>query len=513
MFLFAAALLAIHLDQVGYPPQAPKVAVVVGEASEFTVHRDDKIVLQGRLTRAQHDRLTGDNVRHADFSKITKPGRYELRVGDTKASFEVAAAPYKELLRGAIRAFEGQRCGTAVKLGNGYQYDACHTNSATPPVHKGWHDAGDYGRYVVNSGITTGTLLWAAELFPEQFDLPRFLDEIRWNLEWMLSMQDDDGGVWHKQTPEEFPPFVMPDEDDSVNFVIGKGSCATANLAAVAAIASRVYGPYDVEFAQKNLGAATRAWIWLRRHPNVTFENPPDVKTGEYGDADCSDERLWAAAELWRSAEDADAHAYLLKNVRVDVASPPSWQDVGPMALWSYALTERGDARVKARIREASLIAANRIVRRAAANPYRVPMIESDYVWGSNGVAANYGLQLLVANELEPSHLYVEAALDIIHYLLGRNTFSVSWVTGFGTRPFQHPHHRPSGSDDVAAPWPGFLSGGPNRNRQDPVLVALPANTPPARMYADDQESYASNEVAINWNAPLVFLLAGVAAK
>jgi len=137
-------------------------------------------------------------------------------------------------------------------------------------------------------------------------------------------------------------------------------------------------------------------------------------------------------------------------------------------------------------------------------------MTSRDYVWGSNGVAANYGMQLLVANALQPKPAYVHAALDNLHYLLGRNTFSLSWVTQVGENPYRHPHHRPSGADSNAEPWLGLLSGGPNRGRQDDAMKRLPAGTPPARCYLDDQESYASNEVAINWNAPLVFLLAGV---
>ena len=104
---------------------------------------------------------------------------------------------------------------------------------------------------------------------------------------------------------------------------------------------------------------------------------------------------------------------------------------------------------------------------------------------------------------------YVEAARDHLYYLLGRNTFSLSWVTRVGANPFRRPHHRPSGADANEEPWPGLLSGGPNRNRQDPLLQNLTAGTAPAKTYVDEQDSYASNENAVNWNAALVFLLAG----
>jgi endoglucanase len=165
---------------------------------------------------------------------------------------------------------------------------------------------------------------------------------------------------------------------------------------------------------------------------------------------------------------------------------------------------------VRGAIRNLSLTAADRIVERTKANGYRVSLTSRDYIWGSNSVVANYGMQLLVANAFQPKPAYVEAALDNLHYLLGRNTFSLSWVTQVGENPFLHPHHRPSGADNIVQPWPGLLAGGPNRGRQDAAMQRLPADTPPAKCYLDDQEAYSANEVAINWNAPLVFLLAGV---
>jgi endoglucanase len=183
---------------------------------------------------------------------------------------------------------------------------------------------------------------------------------------------------------------------------------------------------------------------------------------------------------------------------------------VANLALWTYVLGNGKDAAALGAIRQDSLAAADEIVKRTAANGYRISMTARDYVWGSNAVVANYGMQLLVANAFKRDPRYVEAALDNLHYLLGRNTFSLSFVTQVGENPFRHPHHRPSGADNNPEPWPGLLAGGPNRNRQDGAMRAkLPAEYPPARGYVDEQAAYAANEVAINWNSPLVFLLAG----
>jgi endoglucanase len=181
------------------------------------------------------------------------------------------------------------------------------------------------------------------------------------------------------------------------------------------------------------------------------------------------------------------------------------------MGLWTYALGARNgsDAEVVADIRRRATQSAQAIVERTRKNPYRVSLQTKDYVWGSNGVAAIYGGKLLIANALATNPAFVSTAQDNLHYLLGRNTFSLCWMTQVGANPYHHPHHRPSGAENNQEPWPGLLSGGPNAGRQDGVLKALPDGLPPARIYADDQNSYASNEVAINWQAALVFLLAG----
>lgn len=540
----------IKLDQVGYLPDAPKLAMVVTDTpgQVFFLHRaaDDVEVYSGALGAPVDDANSGDRVQVADFSAFQTPGRYYLEVPEAGRSyaFDIRSTAYARAYQLAMRSYYGQRCGTAVDLGPEfpqYRHAECHRNGAWHPSSGkqgerlsgyGWHDAGDYGRYVVNSGLSTGTLLWTWEMFgnrimrislniPESGNgRPDLLNEVRWNLLWMLSMQDDDGGVWHKQTSEYFPGFILPERDTLISYAIGTGanpyksSCATGDFAAVMAVAQRLYGPFDAAFAARAGESAARAWTWLGTHPNVVFTNPTGVVTGEYGDPDCSDERLWAAAELWRSTGEEQYQTYFLEHFRsfLGPLGPPGWQTVAPMALWTYALSRREGAHADAveGIRQASVARANQVADRTAANAYRIAMTSDNYVWGSNGQAANYSLLLLVTNALAPNRRYVEAALENLHYLLGRNTFSVSWVTWVGSNWFKHPHHRPSGADGVVEPWPGLLSGGPNRNRNDDaVLQNLPPNLPPMRMWADVEASYASNEIAINWNAPLVFALAG----
>ncbi len=162
------------------------------------------------------DADSGDRVLTADFSALKEHGQFYLEVPGVGTSwqFTVDADVYRRVYYLAMRSYYGQRCGTAVDLGPdfpAYKHAACHLSGAYhassgkegPHVSThGWHDAGDYGRYVVNSGITTGTLLWTWELFGNRIrqiglhlpesgnNTPDILNEIRWNLEWMLTMQD-----------------------------------------------------------------------------------------------------------------------------------------------------------------------------------------------------------------------------------------------------------------------------------------------------------------------------------
>src|SRR5258708_6374242 len=303
----------IKLDQVGYLPDSPKVALVSGSrgSSEsqqsFTVNRasDGVIVFRGKLSAASHDPSTSDDVRVADFSPLHQSGRYYVEAsGGRRWGFSSEPCVYSRAYYLAMRAFYGQRCGTAVDLGpefSGYTHPSCHLKgefhassgrSGERDNVGGWHDAGDYGRDVGNSRISTGSLLWAWELYGSKLKhiklnipesgtgTPDILNEIRWNLEWMLKMQDDDGGVWHKQTSEHFSGFVMPEDDKLPSEIVGTGSapykstCATADLAAVAAVAARVYQPFDAKFALRNLEAARKAWQWAEKNPDVVFRHP-----------------------------------------------------------------------------------------------------------------------------------------------------------------------------------------------------------------------------------------------
>lgn len=533
----------INFNQLGFVPSGEKLATVRPEASHFAIRRsqDNTIAFHGALGEPRKDEASGETVRIANFSGLKTSGIYllELESGIRSAPFSIAGDAYQHALWLTTRAFYGQRCNCEVDLGDGYAHPKCHLSAAFHPSsgktgtfgdYGGWHDAGDYGRYIVNSGIATGTLLWAWELYEHSLRninlkipetggaVPDFLAEIQWNLKWMLSLQDVDGGVWQKQTSENFCPFIMPQQDHSISYVIGtaspphKSTCATADLAAVAAIAARCYGACDPAFAQRCLIAARRAWKWCEQNPDVIFRNPKGITTGEYADPNCSDELLWATAELWRTTGDEEFHqAFLarlphpMEQLSVQV---PSWNQLSPMAYWTYALAPRkGHPNVTKQIRNATIATARKMIQQSNWNGYGNTLASGDYMWGSNGVAANHSLLLLIANKFEPHTSFTNSAWKNLDYILGRNCFGISWVTQLGVNPFLHPHHRPSVADGLPKPWPGLMSGGPNAHPADAVMKTLPIRAP-MRMYIDNAGAYSCNEIAINWNAPLVFTLA-----
>ncbi|HET7458125.1 MAG TPA: glycoside hydrolase family 9 protein, partial [Gemmatimonadaceae bacterium] len=401
----------------------------------------------------------------------------------------------------------------------------------------GWYDAGDYNKYVVNSGISTYTLLALYEHFPEyaaalrtdvpESDnaLPDVLDEALWNLRWMLTMQDRaDGGVYHKLTNAEFDRFEMPDQGLAPRYVVQKSTAATLDLAAVAAHASLVARRFPRELpglADSLTRAATAAWAWARQHPDSVYDQKrldaayaPAINTGDYGDRRLDDELRWAAAELYLATRQ-DSFLVIAAPLAPPPADVPSWGAVRTLGLYSL-LDHRPElprgfdrAALERRLR----VLADSLAAGARRSAYGVPVGEGahDFVWGSNAVAANQGMALVQAYRLTRDTAYLSAATASLDYLLGRNAIGMSFVTGFGAKPPLRPHHRPSASDTVAAPVPGLLVGGPNPGQQD-HCPGYPSRLP-ALSYVDSTCAYAANEIAINWNAPLAYLAVAVDAS
>ena len=286
----------------------------------------------------------------------------------------------------------------------------------------------------------------------------------------------------------------MPQDDKEKRYFTEWSSAATASFTAMTAQAARLFAPYDPAYADRLLTAARLSYDYLQQHPEEKPFIQGDFQTGGYQTTD-PDDRLWAAAELWQTTGE---EAYLLDfeqraaaiSFRVD--EDWDWGNVTNLGMFTYLLSEReGKNRVvEERIRENALRAADNMVTRARNDAYGRALVR--YYWGCNGTVARQTLNLYVAEKLQPRDDYRETALTQIAHLFGRNTYNRSYVTGLGINPPMHPHDRRSGADKVEAPWPGYLVGGGHS----------------ATDWVDLEESYSHNEIAINWQASLVFALA-----
>ena len=541
---------AIQVNQVGFLPAASKwAAVPANGAASFTIvdARSGAEVWRGSLGAPAVWAPSQEAVRLADFSALTVAGEYRVHVDGLADSprFVIDGNAYGAVNAAAIRAYYYNRASVELKpqhagiwarpAGHPDDKVLVHASAAGPgrpegaviSAPKGWYDAGDYNKYIVNSGITVYTLMAAYEHFPRFFQqqslnipesgngIPDLLDEVLWNLDWMLAMQDPaDGGVYAKLTNKGFDGMVMPDQARAERYVVLKTTSAALDFAASMAQASRVFAAFDKQrpgLSARMLAAARSAWAWAQAHPAVAYHQPADVHTGEYGDSKVAAEFAWAAAELYVTTRD-DRYLAAMSPAQAPI-SLPGWSDVSALGWITLAhhrdhLTPAAD---RGLIEHRIMGLAGKLADGWQASPYRVAMGNDDFTWGSNSTALNQALVLLQGYELTHERRLLDAAQSALDYVLGRNPLGMSMVTGIGTRSPMHPHHRPSKADGIEAPVPGFIVGGPNPGQQDASGCPVPyASKAPALSYLDHDCSYASNEVAINWNAPLVYVSAAL---
>jgi endoglucanase len=507
---------AIRVDQLGYRPRDPKVALVAAAPARFAVREaaTGRVVFEGRAgVPAPADPASGDRVSALDFSGLETPGTYVVAAPGLEPSpaFSIADTVYAAALAPVLRVFTYHRCGAPVRDGSPWARPACHLDDAREwgggahhDVTGGWHDAGDYGKYVPAAGIT----LWHLAGVVDRAAPPGLLDELRWELDWLLRMQEGDGAVHHKVTVAKWTGDHAPQDDHDVRYLFAVSSTATANVAAAGARAARLFRPHDPAYAARLLAAAEAAWRWLETHPDIVppggFTNPPGVESGEYDDTDDRDERFWAATELWRATGDARYRAAVLAALdRWNAFDyPASWKRVQNLAY--LTLLEPGsplDAAARARLRAQLVERSGWLVDAYSRGGYRVALEPKDYYWGSNGVVLGRAVQLLAAYRESSRPAFRDLALDQLHYLFGRNVLGKSFVTGLGHDPVRRPTHQPSITHPARLVLPGLLVAGPNA-QDEGVAAAFPA-----RAYRDDQWLYGVNEPAIYWQAQLAYLL------
>ena len=518
----------ININQVGYLTKGRKVAVfrgVDGQTEFKVVNAATKEVAYTGTLSAPVENSSANEVNYqGDFSSVTTPGKYYIQCEGLEDSypFEIGDGVYNDLLTESVKMLYLQRCGVEVE-DEEFGHESCHDTLATVygterkiNVTGGWHDAGDYGRYVVPGAKTVADLLYAYQENPSAYgdntgipessnSVPDILDEARFELEWMLKMQEDDGSVHHKVSCATFPGYIAATEETGELIVTPVSSTATADFCASMALAYEFYKSYDKTFADNCLAAAEKAWAWLEKNPNFLFKNPEDIVTGDYGDKSDKDERYWAACQMYRATGDSKYLASLSAT-----APELGWADMGgygDIALLTMEGIDKTSEAYTASV--ASIVkSADSMLKLADASPYGVAV--SKYDWGSNMTIANKGITLSLAYKLTGDSKYLTGAEKQLNYLLGVNPLGASFVTGYGTVSPENPHHRPSMV--VGKAMKGMLVGGVNQGLEDSAAKAYCVDAPAAKCWIDNGESYSTNEITIYWNSPLVFVLAYLGA-
>lgn len=517
----------IITNQIGYRPDAKKIAVIRNadavNTNEFAVVNADtnEVVYSGVVSESINNIQAGEINYKADFSEVTTPGRYYISYGglDDSYVFEIGDGVYNNLLDSSLRMLYLQRCGCEV-VDDKFGHVSCHDTIATIyhtdekiDVTGGWHDAGDYGRYIVPAAKAVADLMYAYMANPSDYSdnigIPEsgngtadVLDEVRYELEWMLKMQNKNtGGVYHKVSCDTFPGYVMPEKETKPLIVMPETVTSSADFAASMALAYEVYKDIDANFANTCLDAAKKAYEWSKANPDKLYlANPDDIVTGAYEDKTASDEMYWAAAQLYRATGDT---GYILD---ISAASKGlDWSTVGDYG--NIAILTMKNADKDSDIYKNALAAvkkqADDFVSISNTVPYGVALTK--YNWGSNMTVANAGIILSLAYNETGDAKYLDAANSQLDYLLGKNPLGTSFVTGFGTVSPENPHHRPSMA--VGSAMPGMLVGGVNQSLEDSAAKAYCQDSAAAKRWVDNSESYSTNEITIYWNSPLTYLL------
>lgn len=523
----------IVLNQLGYLPNDSKKVVFRGadladKSFNIVNVETNEVVYTGEISEGKYNKNADEINYFGDFSDLTEVGTYKVITESLGESYEfkIGKDVYKEALKDAVKFFYMQRCGEELpeEYAGAWAHPACHTSLARVygtdkmiDVSGGWHDAGDYGRYVVATSKAVADLMLAYQAdrtaFGDDTNIPEsgngvadILDEVKGQLQWMFKMQNDEnGGVYHKVTCATFPGYIMPEEETDELIVCPETTTATGDFAAVMAMGYEEFKHIDKEFADKCLAAAEKAWDYLDAQPSSTVSNPKGIVTGAYEDSSDRDERYWAAAQLFKATGNEKYNKKIKDYVSEKIEMDYGWQTVGNYGNQAYLKAKGADESTCNKIKKAMIKEADKIVEASKEDSYGVAN-GAEYYWGSNMGILDQASLLEFVNKLSANPEYDEYAKEHINYCFGKNANAISFVSGYGTVSTQKPHHRPSIA--VGKAVPGMLAGGVNAKLEDPYAEAYLYGKAPAKCYLDNEESYSTNEVDIYWNSPLVRALA-----
>lgn len=525
---------SVRVNQAGYVSANRKECTFSNASGDFfdvVEQGTGNVVYTGAIVSRGADEFSGETTGIGDFSSLQTEGSYYIRTqtGQISPVFTIAADPYAALSQDLLHFFVLQRCGMDLDsaTAGALAHAACHSAPAllygtesTADVHGGWHDAGDFGRYVKTGAKAVMDLMmaymYAPSLWSDDTASPDagngtadILDEVRYELEWMLRMQTSDGSVYARATAAFFPgDFLNPADDDSQIYVLPADTSATGSFAGVMATASIVYESIDPAFSQQCLEAASRAWDYLKSEQDHKYmDNPDEITSGNYRDASDSDNRFFASAALYAAAKDSKylETAKQLYEADAVAAQGLSWDEVGEYGAWmlvSCSDLSSADAAFFTLLKNGITTQAD-LVLSQASNGYGYSGVA--YVGGSNLREADNGIACALAGYVSADQKYWDGAMNHLSYLLGRNALNLCFVSGEGTHSPTSIHNRLYLSlNSVPA---GAVVGGPDADREDDMTEALSDGTALAKMYVDSYRSYSTNEPSIYYNSSVLALV------
>lgn len=561
--------LSIKINQVGFYPQQEKTMTLEGINPAETIYicrkDSEEPVLECHPVRIATSPWSGKERKIFDFSQVTEPGRYTIIAGDETAEFIISETALDALAEAALKGFYHQRSGMdldsaiagkwARKGGHPDTLVYIHGSAATQErpegtvisSPKGWYDAGDYNKYVVNSAYSMGLManvfrVLSMKRLITREESTRFWEELEYNHQWLLTMKDpSDGGVYHKLTTPSFEAFIHPTECRQKRYVVQKSVTASLDFAAVCAEMGMTWGTHfggnllwDIntrgvwEKAEDGAGA----YRWAKENPDAFYHQDkmngmydPDVVTGAYGDGSASDELFWAATSQYMANYPGDSDVYLtdvIENMPEEFTLM-SWGNVAALGVFNWIEMEmhhrkwgefypihnpeaEQEKEIRTRCVKMLMEYCDKAIEAVEGSCYNSAYGNrpEDFHWGCCSSFCDQAICFLYAYELTNDRKYLDNAFRNINYILGQNATGYCYVTGFGTKSPMHPHSRLCASDGIEEPIPGLLVGGPNPGQQDIVEVKRYSSDFPDESYEDVEPSYASNEIAINWNASLV---------
>lgn len=590
------------IDQIGYRPADRKIAVISnpqtgynapdpytpGVTLEVRKVSDNSVVFSGAPVAwnggATHLQ-SGDKAWWFDFSSVTTIDDYYINdPANNKRSYAFRIAPdvYNDALKYAVRAYYYQRCGTpklAAYAGANYTDVTCHEGSlqdldcrdVTDPSNTslsrdlsgGWHDAGDYNKYTNFTLATLHYLLDAYEQHPSAFGdntnipesgngTPDLLDEIKWELDWLLKMQNSDGSALMKVSTMGFTGGSPPSTDNAQRYYGAAQSSATRTVCSEFAHAAIIFRNLSnatmQDYGDTLLAHAQLAWTWLQNNPgysnyaNTNFSSAnPEVSTY---DQDATS--FTAAVYLYAATGSAAYRTYVDNNyTNIHALQWTYWypfESVYQNALLYYCSTAGATASVVNTIRSdcSNSVSGNNTdllpAYASQTDPYMAYMKDADYVWGNNQFKCETGsifYNMVRYNiDLPNQTNYTNASEGYLHYIHGLNAVNYCFLTNgnaFGADHFtMQIYHGWFGDgtmyDSTASyigPPPGYLPGGVNANYSPDAAysgppISPPQNQPVQKSYKDWNTSWPENsweisEIAIYTSAAYVKLASGFA--